>query len=422
MPIEFPEEDEEVIDRWFLTRNLSEGTQENYKIALRDFSEVIGKSPKELYEEADAEEEDGKRPIKTKAYHYMLKFKKHLINKNSAPNTAKYKFSAIKSFYKALGVTLPEIKMDSGDIGLEENQGKALKREDIQRLSNSASPRERAVIYLMALSGMGQQEARDLTIRKYLEAASSAINKDLDDVYDLFKFENEILKEILTLHITRKKVKYRYITFIPPEASREIISYLKERCYGRNEKIRIENNNEPIFSNKYGGPLSSDSIVTNFRLAGKKAGFKRDKNTYSFWRSHAMRKYFISTIINKRGEKIIADFMAGHKIGKQDRAYWQANPDDLLDHYKKALPFLSLDGAKVKDYSSEEVRRIEKDMKKKDENMKILMDQVEALTEKLEGKEQMDEIFSELIKDKAFLDVLSKKIENRNEYSSERSS
>lgn len=386
MPIEFPTEDEEVIDRWFLTRNLSEGTQENYKIALRDFTEVIGKSPKELYEEADAEEEKGKRPIKTKAYHYMLKFKKHLINNNSAPNTAKYKFSAIKSFYKALGITLPEIKMDSGDIGLEENQGKPLKREDIQRLANSANPRERAIIYLMALSGMGQQEARDLTIRKYLESASSAIGKDLDDVYDIFKFENEILKEILTLYITRKKVKYRYITFIPPEASREIISYLKERCYGRNEKIRIQNSNEPIFANKLGGPLSSDSIITNFRLAGKKAGFKRDENVYSFWRSHAMRKYFISTIINKKGEKIIADFMAGHKIGKQDRAYWQANPDDLKAYYMEALPFLSIDGAKVKDYSSEEARRFENDMKKKDEEIKMLQEKVDVLQGDMDQK------------------------------------
>ena len=394
MPIEFPTEDEEIIDRWFLTRNLSEGTQENYKIALRDFSKVIGKSPKELYEEADVEEEDGKRPIKTKAYHYMLKFKKHLINKNSAPNTAKYKFSAIKSFYKALGITLPEIKMDSGDIGLEENQGKPLKREDIQRLANSANPRERAIIYLMALSGMGQQEARDLTIRKYLEAASSAIGKDLDDVYDIFKFENEILKEILTLHITRKKVKYRYITFIPPEASREIISYLKERCYGRNEKIRIQNNNEPIFASKYGGPLSSDSIITNFRLAGKKAGFKRDDNVYSFWRSHAMRKYFISTVINKRGEKIMADFMAGHKIGKQDRAYWQANPDDLKDHYKKALPFLSLDGAKVKDVTSEEFDILTDELKSKDEEIKRQNEELSKIKVQLSKLDGLDDLIA----------------------------
>lgn len=362
--LKFSAEDEEVIERWFLTNNLSEGTQENYRIALREFSELIGKNPKELYEEADAEEESRIRAINSKAYRYMLKYKKHIVENVRAPGTRKGKLSAMKSFYKALGITLPEIKMDSGDIGLEENEGKALCKEDVQKLANAASPRERALIYLMALSGMGQQEARDLTVQKYLDAAGSAIRKELDNVDELFKFESEVLQEILTLHITRKKVRYKYITFIPPEASREIINYLKERRHGRNEKIRIKNSNEPIFANKYGGPLSSDSIVTNFRLIGKKAGFKRDKDVYSFWRSHAMRKYFISTIINKRGEKIIADFMAGHKISNQDRAYWQANPEDLKNHYMKALPYLSIDEAKVKDYETKEYQELKEELTK----------------------------------------------------------
>ena len=53
------------------------------------------------------------------------------------------------------------------------------------------------------MTGMGQQEARDLTIRKFIESASSAIGKEIDDVYDIFKFEDEILQEILTLNKTR---------------------------------------------------------------------------------------------------------------------------------------------------------------------------------------------------------------------------
>ena len=78
----------------------------------------------------------------------------------------------------------------------------------------------------MALSGIGQQEARDLTIRKLLTSAKMAIDKELDDVYDLFKSEKEILKEVLTLEITRKKVNYKHHTFIPPEASKVIMIYL----------------------------------------------------------------------------------------------------------------------------------------------------------------------------------------------------
>ncbi|WJI10455.1 site-specific integrase [Methanobacterium sp. CWC-01] len=354
-------EDEKIIENWFLRRNISSGTQATYLISLKEYSTIIGKTPYELYQEADEEADAGLRPIKTKVFGYLLQYKKHLMESGKATKTIKLYFSAIRSFYKSFDVPLPDIAFDSGDIGLEKNIGKPLRREDIRKLANAASSRERAMIYLMALSGMGQQEARDLTIQKYIDAASTAIERPLDDVYDLFKFEDDIVKEILILHITRRKVKYRYITFIPPEASREIIHYLKERCFGRNEKIRIKNNQDHIFVGKNGGQMSRDSVVTNFRRIGQLAGFKREKGSYSSWRSHALRKYFISTLINKKGNKIIADFMAGHKISEQDRTYWQANPEDLKNMYQDALPFLSLDEAKVKDVETEGYRELKEE-------------------------------------------------------------
>lgn len=385
-------EDEDIIERWFLRRNIGYGTQTSYLLSLNEYSKLIGKKPYELYLEADEEAEAGLRPIKTKVFGYLLKYKKHLMESGKATKTIKLYFSAIRSFYKSFDVPLPDIAFDSGDIGLEKNIGKPLRREDIRNLANAASSRERAMIYLMALSGMGQQEARDLTVQKYIDAASTAIGRPLDDVSDLFKFEDDILNEILILHITRRKVKYRYITFIPPEVSREIINYLKERCFGRNEKIRIKNNHDYIFAGKYGGQMSRDSVVTNFRRVGQLAGFKREKGSYSPWRSHALRKYFISTMINKKGNKIIADFMAGHKISEQDRTYWQANPEDLKKMYQDALPFLSLDEAKVKDIESEEFRAIMEDSKQKDEKIKILERRMELMEKLLSDKGVQEEL------------------------------
>ena len=40
---------------------------------------------------------------------------------------------------------------------------------------------------------MGQQEARDLTIKKLIQAASSATEIQLETVYDLFKHEERVL-------------------------------------------------------------------------------------------------------------------------------------------------------------------------------------------------------------------------------------
>jgi site-specific recombinase XerD len=376
-------EDEELIETWFLKRNISTGTQRSYQIAIRYFSELIGKTPSELINEAETEEDAGIRPRKRRVSIYLLRYKKQLKEK-VAPSTVNLYFSAIKSFYKAFDITLPEIKLDKGDIGLEKNIGRSLTREDILKLVSVASTREKALIYLMAMSGMGQQEARDLTIKKFLSSAAAAINKELKTVDDLFQNENEVLNEVLTLEIRRKKVNYKYHTFIPPEVSREILTYLKERCYGRNEKIRIKDQNEPIFVNNYGGRLSRDSIVTNFRRIGKQAGFQKEKGAYAYWRSHSLRKYFISTIINKIGEKTIADYMAGHKISDQDRTYWRANLEDLKKHYLKTLPYLSLDTAKVKDVETKEFKIIMEDSKKKDKKIEDLEKTVKLLKEKLE--------------------------------------
>jgi integrase len=405
-------EDAEIIENWFLRRNIGEETQTPYLTSLNEFCSLIQKTPSELYKEADQQEEKGVRPIKTKVYIHLLKYKKHLIDTGKAKKTIKLYFSAVRSFYLSFDITLPKIELDKGDIGLEKNRGRPLKRKDVKRLANSAPLRERALIYLMAMTGMGQQEARNLTIKTFIDSATSAIGRDLDDVFDLFKFEDEILKEVLTLNVVRQKTNYEYITFVPPEASREIIHYLKDRCYGRNEKIRVENNSDYIFTSKYGGQLSRDSIVTNFRRVGKKAGFKKDKGTYSFWRSHALRKYFISTFINKKGEAIVANFMAGHKISEIDRVYWLANSDDLKKMYTKILPYLSLDKANVKDYETKEFREIKEENKEIKEKNQALEEQLNEINKKMDDKvdEKIQEALNKIkIDSDNFADSLKEK-------------
>lgn len=381
------EEDELLLEKWFLIRNISSGTQKTYMQAVNDYTSLLGKNLSELLEEAKEENLSTIEIMDRKVTLNLLRFKKHLKESGKAPKTVNLYYSAIVSFYKAFHIILPEIKMDKGDIGLEKNMGKRMEREDILKLAGLAPPREKALIYLMALSGMGQQEARDLKINKFLDAASQAIKVDLKDVSDLFTHEEQVLEEVLTLSITRKKVKYRHLTFVPPEASREIINYLKERNFGRNKKIRIKNKNENLFVNNKGAKLSRDSIVTNFRRIGLEAGFEKEKSSYSFWRSHSLRKYFISKIINKIGDKTIADYMAGHAISSQDRTYWEANPKDLKKLYLLALPHLSIDQVKVNDIDSDKLKDYEQRiaaLEKEKINYKELLNNPEFLKDLLE--------------------------------------
>ena len=90
--------------------------------------------------------------------------------------------------------------------------------------------------------------------------------------------------------------------------------YLREREHGENDKIRIKDFNKPLFVKVDGNKLTLVSIAAIFKRMGQRAGFKHEFGTYRSWRSHGMRKYFISTIINNLGDHILADYLAAHKI------------------------------------------------------------------------------------------------------------
>lgn len=155
--------------------------------------------------------------------------------------------------------------------------GKSLTRKDIIKIISVSAPREKAMVYLIAFSGMIQGEFIELTIGNFLDAASSAIEKELVDVYDMFKHEPEILQEILSLGFNKPKINLRHPIFIPPETSRVIISYLKERCFGDNKKIRINCEDDLLFVTECGKKMTNASVFANFHDIGENAGFRKKR-------------------------------------------------------------------------------------------------------------------------------------------------
>ena len=396
--MKFGDSDHVLFDTWILRKGLEKSTFRTYLQCLKKYCMVTGMTPAELISEAEEEEESGIRMRKRKINLRLLQFRKALEDEGKAPSTISLYYYAIRSFYEAMDITMPKLRQPSGDICLEQNYGKLITREELRTLVSMAPPREKALIYLMALSGMAQAEARRLTIRKFLDAAGDAIGRELETVEDLFNARDELMDEIITLDIVRKKVNYRYMTFIPPEATREIINYLRERMYGRNEKIRIRDYDGALFVEVNGEDIDRDVIVTNFRRIGLEAGFKKKDGAYSFWRAHALRKYFISTIINKLGDKVLADFLAGHKISDVDRAYWYMDPEDLKRRYMKALPYLSIDGVEVRTIEDRDYRRL-REVEKIYDQMKEEIQKTEKLIRIFKQYPEINELLSKRIPD-----------------------
>ncbi|HEX3013424.1 MAG TPA: site-specific integrase, partial [Methanobacterium sp.] len=172
-----------------MKKDIRKGTQKSYKLALKQYCEYTSKTPEELIGEAEDEEEKGIKLSRRKIQSYILGYRKMLEESGKAPKTINLYISAVRSFYDTFDIILPKIKLKKGDICLEANYGKLLTKEDLLKLANAAAPRERALIYMMALSGMAQNEARNITITKFLESASEATDIKLKTVYDLFDHE-----------------------------------------------------------------------------------------------------------------------------------------------------------------------------------------------------------------------------------------
>lgn len=393
-------EEEDYLKTWFTYRNLSLGTRRIYESIIKKYKEYTGKSFEELISEAEQEEEGGVRLRKRQITGYIVGFKSELEEKGRAPGTVNNHISAIMSFYKAFDIQTPNIILPDGDIGLEKNHGRLLTREEIKTMIDVANVRDKALIYLLALTGMSQAEARNLTVKKFLDSCSEAIKKEIPDLDKLFEYEDKIIQEIIMLDIVRGKVHYRYQTFIPPEASKPIINYIRARQLHENKKMHIKDLNGPLFITKTGKPMSRTGVGNEIKRVGKLAGFKTEGDgTYCYWRPHAMRKYFISTIINSIGDHILADYLAGHKIPAIKRAYWMAGPEDLKKKYMEALPYLSIDKIKVKDIESKEYQSLMEKLDEKNLETTGLHKEVDNL------KTQVN-LMGELMNKKEFLDKL----------------
>lgn len=377
---------EESYLEWFTKKNLAEGTQDIYRIVMEDYQKFTKKNLEELLDEAEEDEDSISRIRKRNINKHILGYKAYLEKKGLAPGTINNKMAAIISFYKSFDIQIPEITLNKGDTILDKNDTPVITKEQLNKMLNVAGARDKAIIYLLALSGLSQREARELTIKKYIETASQSIQKEIPDIEKLFEYEDLILEEILTLNITRGKSKFRHHTFIPPEVSSAIITYLKERNHHRNKKQHIKDLNGTLFVSNKGTAMTRTGITTAIRRVGNKAGFKSEKGAHCYWKPHACRKYVESTILNYNGDQLLADYILGHKIDNVTRAYWKSDPEQLKKRYLKVLPLLTLDGINIKDYESKEFKQLLKDSIKKDNKIKQMEERMEIVETLLEDK------------------------------------
>jgi integrase len=377
-----------IIIEWIDTISPKKSTEYNYIRAMVIYSEYAGKSPNELITEAEKEIKAGLLPRERTVKRNLIGFRKYLQDKKLSPLSVKSYMTRITNFYKAFDIEIPKIpKSERKAQPLPENYCIPTK-EDLQEVLKVCDLMETAIVLVGASSGLSAQEIVNLKV------------KDFKKGYDP-------ITEITTLKLRREKVGFDFITFLSPECSRAVNAYLEYRNreiktgdkhrINQIKKQNVTNDNGFLFigrlippeflktSNEALRKLEVSALLQLYRTISEKARKNTPMGNWNLIRSHNVRKYFNSAMLNAGADSFHVEFFMGHTLDDTKAAYFRANPEKLRDLYQKFIPYLTIQ--KELDISeSDDYRRI------KDENEILRAETQRHIVERTELQALREEI------------------------------
>lgn len=329
-------------------RDLKETTIKLYALVLNEYCSLLQTPPKRLIESALTEEDKGIRKTQRRVRKHLLKYRQYLQEKSYSPKTIKTHITIIRSFYNEFEVELPRIRLKnkheetlttSKDIPGKEHIKKALKHANLKYTS---------IINLMAQSGMGSAEIRNLR------------NSDLLNAAQLNSFDLEKLKQvdILTWKIQRVKTGKHYFTFSGPDSIIALVDYLEQK------HRKISFNSDDWLFGKGNKVLAKRTLEGYFIELNTRCDFGFH-GRQRFFTSHKLRKYFATTLEASRMPHLMIRWLMGHSVDSVTNAYFKPDVDALRLEYIRVLPYLSLSDVKSVTIESEEVKQLKHEYEKK---------------------------------------------------------
>lgn len=380
------------VNQWFELGGIAKSTRVNYTIYMRFFCEAAGKTPSELIDESIKETKLGLLISERNVGVYLAKYKKWLNDNQYAPKTQALAISTVKSFYQAFDMQLPSgLCKVKKSLPQKENQNFLNRGDIIKLVTNAKNLREKAIILCMASSGMARAEILNLQIR--------------DITFD----ENNIG----TVRIRREKAQFDYVTFISPEATQALRNYFDER--NRHPETTIKDSNGYVFvtyernyKGRKGTKLGGRTFLKNFHELGEQLGYGNGEGFLIKSRSHALRKFFASTLENAGMPKNKVDYMIGHTQNGNDLAYFQIDPTKLKELYIKYLPVITFEKTiEVRSLDTKDAERLEA-LEKENEKLKLEVQGSRELKERLDKQEKDMEYITAIIKSGKLDEILKK--------------
>lgn len=329
-----------IIIEWLQTANVKPNSEKSYLHGMQNFTEFTGKEPEILLKEAEEDIRAGKLMRQRSIKRNLIGLRQSLQNEGKAPLTIKSRLTGVKSFFETFDIEVPKLPRVGKANPLEKNNEIPTK-EDLQDVIKVADPLEKALVLTGVSSGLGANELGNLKV------------KDFKKGYDQ-------KTDITTLKLRREKAEFDFITFLSPEASKAIIDYVeyrnrttseprqierlkKQKVYSDNDYLFIRRQVLPEYLKKHDDnlrKLDTESLTKIYRRLGEKAQKNTPANDWGFIRSHNVRKYFNSTMLNSGADSFFTDFLMGHTLDETRAAYFRASPEKLKEIYLKFVPYL----------------------------------------------------------------------------------
>jgi len=328
--------------------DFAERTKIGYRYAIRKYMESLGYINDD---DKDADNGNVDRLLNNgdsvKIQTQVKNFLSYMRNKkNLSPRSLHSLFTGLKSYFEYNDIDNINWKKIH-----KHNVGKMAKKvndmpytyDDLKRLLDFADERTKVVLMLMATSGMRRGAVNILKLR------------DLEwiDEHKLFK-----------ITVYNGDLNSQYTTFITPEASKMVQTYLKFR-ERHGEILKPEN---PLVRDQFNSTwkkpgdteniqkpqhLSVDSINSILSRLLFNSGIRNAENVkvrrsgerHVHMATHSCRKFFKSKMMATEPaiNPVIIEFLMGHiKSTGLEAVYYKPTEHDLLQNYIKAIPYLTI--------------------------------------------------------------------------------
>ena len=211
--------------------------------------------------------------------------------------------------------------------------------EEILKVLELANERTRALILLLASTGVRLGSISDLTM------------DDLEDKGDVYK---------VTVY---RNTRQEYFSYTTPEAKKALETYFDVRrrdgevINGKSPVIREQYNRQSLLSIEYPRHTTKAALSRILEDTVERAGLRTIQHrggvggsaTYrkDVMLAHGFRKFFNTQLVTARINPLIKELLMGHLHVGLESSYYRPLEEDIQTEYEKAIDTLTIDPANM---------------------------------------------------------------------------